>query len=173
MTRVSKKTIVGVTLYEAQEAANAYAQASLKKDSLTAALNENLAAVREKYEPGLTALIEEMQEPLQVLETYAKEQRKNWDGKSIELANCSIGFRTNPPSVSKKKGITWEAIVSLMKSNKLLKQFVKVKEDIDKTAILKSQTDLKITKQLQSVGVSIEQDEQFFVNTKKEELQPA
>jgi phage host-nuclease inhibitor protein Gam len=173
MTRISKKTIVGVTLSEAQEAANIYAERSIEKDKLVAQMNEKLTAIRTKYEPDITGIDTELEEPVLTLETYAKEQRKNWDGKSIELANCVIGFRTNPPSVTKKKGITWDAVVGLFKNNKLLKSFVKVKEDIDKSAILKSQTDVKIVKMLNSVGVTIEQEEQFFVNTKKEEAATA
>lgn len=173
MTRTSKKTNVNISLAEAQQAANTYASCSTKKDKLVAEVNEKLNNIRQQYEPKITELDEEMKEPVAVLENYAIENRESWDGKSIELANCTIGFRTNPPSVTKMKGFTWEAIVGLFKVNKILRPFVKVKEDIDKAAILKSQTDAKIVKQLSSAGVLIEQEEQFFVNTKKEELQPA
>jgi len=169
-TRTAKKTIVAVTYAEAQTAANTYAAASIKRDKITAELNDKLKAVREKYEPSLTAIEDELSNPVEVLETFAKEQRPSWEAKSIELSNCIIGFRTNPPSVGKKKGITWDAVVGLLKNNKLLKAFVKVKEDVDKAAILKEQSNVKIMKQLQLVGVNIEQEEQFYVDVKKEKV---
>ena len=169
MARTTKKTNVNVSLAEANQAANAYAYCSTELDKLAAEMNNELNLIRQQYEPQITALSEDMKEPIEVLENYAIENRESWDGKSLELANCVIGFRTNPPSVAKKKGITWDAVVGLFKNNKLLKPFVKVKEDIDKSAILKSQTDAKIVRLLNSVGVSIEQEEQFFVSTKKEE----
>ncbi len=171
--RTSKKTVTGITLSEAQEAATTYAKSSIQFDKKTAEMNEKLAAIREKYQPELTELEEAMKEPSDILHNYAVEQRKNWDAKSIELSNCVIGFRMNPPSVAKKRGITWEAVVGLFKGKKALKDFVKVKEDVDKAAILKSQTDTKIVKALAEVGVTIEQDEQFYVDAKKETAQAA
>ena len=170
MARTSKKTNVNVSLSEAQQAAHEYAEASIKKDKLTAKLNEELQKVRLKYEPDITEVTETMEEPVDVLNTYAIEQRKNWDGKSIELGSCVIGFRTNPASVSKKKGITWEAVVGLFKANKLLKPFVKVKEDVDKAALLKEQNNTKLVSQLEKVGVVFEQEENFFVDTKKDKV---
>lgn len=167
-TRIAKKTLVGITLSEAQIAAKNYAAASIKKDKLTAEMNEKIKAVRDKYEPELTKIDTDLEEPVNVLETYAKEQRKSWAAKSMELLNVIIGFRTNPPSVAKKKGITWDAVVGLLKGNKALKDFVKVKEDVDKAAILKEQSNAKVIKLLNLVGVSIEQEEQFFVDVKKE-----
>jgi phage host-nuclease inhibitor protein Gam len=168
MSRTKKQTNVNVSLADAQAAAHLYAESSIKKDKLTAQLNEKLAAVRQQYEPAITELANTMEAPVDVLNVYALEQRKTWDGKSLELSNCIIGFRTNPPSVGKTKGITWDAIVTLIKGNKVLKHFIKIKEDVDKAAILKEQTDVKISKQLQAVGIVIEQEECFYVDTKKD-----
>lgn len=170
MARISKKTKVGITLPEAQAAANSYAENSARKDTLIAQMNERLTSIRQKYEPQITELDEAMEEPVDILEAYAKEQRDTWKGKSTELSNCVIGFRTNPASVAKKKGITWDAVVGLLKNSKLLKGFVKVKEDVDKAAILKTQADAKVMKSLAAIGVTIEQEEQFYVDAKKEEV---
>lgn len=166
--RTIKKTKSGVTLTDAQAAAHEYAEQSMKKDKLTAQLNEKLQEVRQKFEPSITACEQAMEEPVETLEAFAIEQRKSWDGKSVELGSCVIGFRTNPASVAKKKGITWEAVVTLFKGNKMLKGFVKVKEDVDKAALLKEQTNVKLVAQLEKLGVSFEQEENFYVDTKKE-----
>lgn len=165
----TKKTVkTNVSLTEAQAAANQYSSAVLKTESLTAKMNEELNVLRKKYEPQISELQEVLKEPVEVLQSYALEQRTKWDGKSVELGSCVIGFRTNPASVAKKKGFTWDAVVGLFKTNKLLKPFVKVKEDIDKAALLKEQTNSKIVSALEKVGVVFEQEEEFFVNPKKE-----
>lgn len=169
-TRTTKKTIVGVSYAEAQSAANQYAAASIRKDKITAELNEKLKLVREKYEPTLTDIEAELQEPVDVLETFAKEQRAGWEAKSIELSNCVIGFHTNPPSIGKKRGITWDAVVGIFKANKLLKTFVRVKEEVDKAALLKEKTNAKLMKLLEPIGVTIEQEESFYVDVKKEKV---
>jgi phage host-nuclease inhibitor protein Gam len=168
MARTSRVTTVNISLEEAQAAAHQYAQQSIEKDKITAEMNAKLAAVREKYQPSLDECEVALKEPVETLEAFAKENRKSWDGKSVELGGCVIGFRTNPASVAKKKGITWDAAVALFKSNKLLKPFIRVKEDIDKAALLKEQTNDKIVAQLDKVGVMFEQLEQFYVEPKKE-----
>lgn len=168
MTRVSTKTKVNVSLQEAQDAAHEFAQVSIKKDKLNAELNAKLQEVRAKYEPSITECETALKQPVMLLQNYAIEQRNNWDAKSVELGSCVIGFRTNPASVAKKKGFTWDAIVGMFKTNKVLKPFVKVKEDVDKAALLKEQTNPKLVAQLEKVGVVFEQDEEFFVNAKKE-----
>lgn len=170
MARTAKKTVVGVSFPEAQQAANTYASVSTSLDKLEAQLNEKLNAIRLQYEPKITDLRDQLTHPVEMLEAYAKETRSDWENKSFELSNCVIGFRTNPPSVGKKRGITWDAVVGLFKANKLLKAFVKVKEDVDKQSILKAQADVKIMKALNTVGVTIEQEEQFYVDVKKEKV---
>ena len=106
MTRTTKKTVVGVSLSEAQQAANTYSSVSASLGKLEAQLNEKLQQVREQYEFKITDLREQLAQPVDLLEAYAKENRGEWEGKSLELSNCVIGFRTNPPSVAKKRGIT-------------------------------------------------------------------
>ena len=82
--------------------------------------------------------------------------------KSIELFNCEIGFRTNPPSVTKDRKTQWAAHCGADEKNRLLKAFVRVKEDVDKEAILKLRDDAKYMKAVNGVGIRIEQDEVFL-----------
>jgi phage host-nuclease inhibitor protein Gam len=168
-TRTTKKAISGVTDADAQSAAAAYAKHTLSMDTLTAKMNEELEKIRQKYQPQISDAEENLEEPVEVLSIYAVEQRAKWDGKSIELGGCTIGFRTNPPSVQKPSKVTWAYILNLMNQSKVLKAFVKVKEDIDKAAILK-ETDAKVLKALEKIEVTIAQEELFFVDVKKEKV---
>lgn len=168
-TRTTKKAISGVSEADAQAAASAYAKHSLSKDTLTAKMNEELEKIRQKYQPQITEAEDKLSEPVEVLNVYAIEQRGRWDAKSVEVGGCVIGFRTNPPSVQKPAKVTWAYILNMMNQHKLLKAFVKVKEDIDKAAILK-ETDTKVLKALEKIEVSIVQEEQFFVDVKKEKV---
>ncbi|PZP38696.1 MAG: hypothetical protein DI598_20460 [Pseudopedobacter saltans] len=170
MARTAKKTNVNVTLSEAQAAAHIYADITIQKENLENEMKAKIAAIRAEYEPDITDLDGQLAEPYDILESYAKETKDGWDKKSLELAACTIGFRTTPPSVGKIKGVTWDGIISLLKGKKNLKQFVAVKEAVDKAAILKVQTDAKIMRELTTIGVTIEQSEQFFVEEKKEKV---
>jgi phage host-nuclease inhibitor protein Gam len=164
-TRVAKKTLVNVSLADAQTAAHEYAKTMLQKEKLTAVMNEKLQALREKYEPEITTLETELEQPAEVLKTFALENKSKWEAKSLELASCTIGFRTNPPSVAKSKKVTWDYLVSILKNSKLLKPFVRTKEEIDKAAILKTE-DTKVLAKLAEVGIEIEQTENFYITPK-------
>ena len=170
MTRISKRAKTNVSLSEAQAAAHNYFNLSSQKGKLEGELNEKIQALRELYEPEITELTEGLDEPYDTLKSYAIENRKDWDNKSIELASCTIGFRLPPPSVNRQKGMTWLAIIGLMLKRKSLKDFVKVKQDIDKKEILAAQNDAKLMKELGSVGIVIEQEEEFFVDAKLEKV---
>lgn len=170
MSRISKKVITGVTLEEAQSAANLYAKNARLIEKKTAQMNEKLTEIRTKYEPDITSLTTELEEPCEVLEAYGKEQKGAWgDKKSFELNNCIIGFRNSPHSVEKPKQFTWASIIAFMKTSKILKPFIRTKEEVNKEELLKKKDDAKFLKILEATGkVTIEQKETFYIDTKAE-----
>lgn len=170
-TRVKKKTISGVTLELAQAASEQFAVTKNKLEAVEAKMNEKLNKVKSEYQDAITELKEELEEPQEVLETFAKEQKSSWGKKkSIELLHCIIGFRTGTPKVVKDKKFTWDAVLELITKNSMLKGFVRSKEEINKEAILaeKNEDVLKLLKE--ECYVEVDQDETFFVQPKKEEV---
>ncbi len=174
MTRIKKKVIANVTLEQAQEASELFATTSTKLAKVEAKMNEEINRVKSKYQDEITELQEAREEPQEILQVFADEQKTEWGKKkSMELLHCTIGFRTGQPKVDKSKKFTWDAVLELMKKNKLFKPFVRTKDEINKEAILaeKNEETLKLLKD--ECYVEIKQDESFYVEVKKEELVPA
>lgn len=167
--RTSKKTVTDVTLAQAEQAASKYANASTQLSTIEAKMNAEIDKVKEKYKDAILVNKEALDEPVEILEQFAKQDKENWKNKSIELLNVVIGFRTAPPAVGKEK-FTWDAIIDLIKKNKYLKQFVRTKEELNKQAILDCK-DEKIMKRLkEDAYIIIVQKEIFFVELKKENV---
>lgn len=174
MTRIKKKVIANVTLEQAQEASESFATTSTKLAKVEAKMNEEINRVKSKYQEEITDLHEALEEPQEVLQVFADEQKTEWGKKkSFDLLHTVIGFRTATPKVDKSKKFTWDAVLELMKKNKAFKAFIRTKDEINKEAILaeKNEETLKLLKE--ECYVEIKQDENFFVEVKKEDLVPA
>lgn len=172
MTRLKKKAISGVTLEQAQEASEQFAVTRNNLSKLETRVNEEINKVKSRYQEQITELQEALEEPAQVLQVFATEQKDSWGKKkSLELLHCTIGFRTGMPKVCKEKKFTWDAVLELVKKSKSLnKLFVRTKEELDKEAILATK-DEKVLEQLKEQAyVYVDQEECFFVEAKKEEL---
>jgi phage host-nuclease inhibitor protein Gam len=124
--------------------------------------------VEEKYREQVQALTDEMAEPKEIIEVWAKADCKNWEAKSFDLAHGTAGFRTNPPKLEKKKGFTWEGITALLKKH--FPTFVRLKEEPNKESIIALRDNELFTKMSEKCFISVLQDETFFIKTKEEEL---
>lgn len=170
-TKTKKKTFTNVTLDEAQEASQTYAVNSTKLQKIEAKMNEEINSVKSKYQDQITELKEECEEPLAMLEAFAFEQKSSWGKKkSFELLHCVVSFRTGTPKVDKSKKFTWDGVVELMKKNKLFKNFIRTKEEINKDAILAEKNEELLDRLKEECSVEVVQDETFSVDVKKEEV---
>jgi len=178
MAKTKKKVYANISLEKAQTASEQYATAQNSLSRLQAKMNEELNKVKSKYADKVNDLVEQLEEPTDILEAFAKEQKESWGKKkSFELLHTVIGFRTGTPKVSKDKKFTWDAVLELMKKNKeAFANFIRTKEEINKENILalKTDADEKVLKLLKDeCYLFIEQDENFFVEAKVEELAEA
>lgn len=172
--RTKKVVIEAVTLEQAQEASERYANTSNELAALEAEMNKKLNDIKSDYQDKITELQEAQKAPVEILEIYAKEQKEAWGKKrSLELLHCVIGFRTGTPKVVKDKKFTWDGVLELMKKNKLFKPYVRSKDEINKEAILALKDEKLLSSLKDECFISIDQDDTFFVKAKEEELQPA
>ncbi len=172
-TRTKKKTIANVSLETAQEASRVFAVNQNKLASIEAEMNRKINDVKSKYQDQITELKDMIDEPLEILEVYAKEQQENWGKKkSLELLHCVIGFRTGMPKVEKDKKFTWDAVTELLSKNKVFKSlFIRTKEEINKEAILAlDKEDSMLARLKDECYIMVKQDETFYVEPKKEEV---
>jgi phage host-nuclease inhibitor protein Gam len=171
MARTKKKIFINVSLEQAQEASEVYATTSNRLAKIEAKMNEEINRVKSKYSDDITTLTELLEEPFEVLQVFAEEQQSTWGKrKSFDLLHCIVGFRTGTPKVVKDKKFTWDAVVELMKKNKIFSGFIRTQEEVNKEAILCEKNE-KLLKQLKDeCYVTTAQDESFYVEPKVEEV---
>ncbi len=169
--RVKKSIVTNVSFEDAQLASQTFAQQQNRLSKLEAKMNEEINKVKSKYQDDITEIKENIEEPMQILEAYANEQKGNWGKKkSFELLHSIIGFRTGTPSVCKSKKVTWEFITEQLAKTKDMLCFVRTKQEINKEAILAEQDENVLKRLKEDFMVEIEQKESFYVQPKEEEL---
>lgn len=163
------------TMEQAQEASKTHTEKTIELQKVEVQMNEEVNEIKSRYTDEITELKETLETTKDLLEAFAREQRASWgDRKSFELPHTVIGFRCASPKVSKQKQFTWDAVLELMKKNRSFKQFIRVKEEINKEAILSLDiTDKKNSSLLRKLNdecfLYIEQGEDsFYINPKKE-----
>lgn len=171
MARVKKKVIANVSFEQAQEASALYAVTSNKLAKIEAKMNEEINKVKSKYSDDITSLKENLEEPFEVLQVYSEEQKNTWGKKkSLDLLHCIVGFRTGTPKVTKDKKFTLDAVVELMKKNRVFKNFIRTTEEVNKEAILSEKNEAVLNQLKEECYVSVVQEESFYVEPKIEEV---
>lgn len=169
MARQKKKVFMAVTLENAQNASELYAITSNKLSKVEAAMNEQINRIKSKYQDTITELKDSLEEPMELLQVFAQEQKETWGKKkSLELLHCTIGFRTGTPKVTKSKGFTWEGITEIV--SKIFPDLVRTKTELDKDAIIALRDEDGFKKIKDNCFIDVVQDETFFVQPKVEEL---
>jgi phage host-nuclease inhibitor protein Gam len=172
-TKTKKKVFTGVTLEQAQEASRTYAVRQTMLASIEVKMNTEINKIKDKYSDQVTELKDSLDEPVAILEAFANEQKASWKKKSMELLHTVIGFRTGQPKVNKKAAFTWKAVLELLQQHKM-KRFIRTIEEINKEEILAldAEKDQAVINQLkENAGVFVDQDESFYVELKKEDVQ--
>ena len=105
-------------------------------DVLTAQMNNEIAAVVERYQPQIDSLKNALL-PLQTgvqtwCEAHRTELTQSGKTKTVNLITGQVLWRVRPPSVSIRGT---NAVIELLK-NKGLERFVRIKEEANKEAML-------------------------------------
>lgn len=169
MAREKKKVIQAVSLEMANEASALFATSKNKLAKIEAKMNEEINKVKSKYQDDITELQESIDEPMEVLQVYATEQKESWGKKkSVELLHSTIGFRTGTPKVAKDKGFTWDGITTIV--TKLFPNLVRSKVELDKEAIIALSKEDGFKELKEKCFIDVVQEESFYVEAKVEEL---
>jgi phage host-nuclease inhibitor protein Gam len=172
MTKRQKKTVISGVTREAADAAFAeYAKAAARADKLTAEIELQCAKIREKHASELTTLNDEKEAAFDVLQSYATENQGELfvKKKSLEMAHGTIGFRTGTPKLKTLKGFTWASALNLVKE--FLPGFVRTVEEIAKDKMLAERDADEMAEKMSQCGITVVQDETFYVEPKKEEAE--
>lgn len=169
MARQKKRIITGVSKDAAEEAFATYAKADAEKSKITAEIELKCAKIREQHQERLSQLQTIQEEAFDKLQTYALENQEELFNKrkSLEMVHGTIGFRTGTPKLKTLKGFTWASALQLVKE--FLPTHIRTTEEIAKDKLLADRDDEKVSANLSRCGITVVQDESFFVEPKKEE----
>lgn len=182
MAKRQKKTIIsGVSREAAEEAFATYAKADAERTKIAADIELKCAQIREKHQERLSQLQATQDEAFDTLQAYAVENQAELFSKkkSLEMVHGTIGFRTGNPRLKTLKGFTWASALQLVKE--FLPGYVRSAEEIAKDRLL-SERDTEVARPgdplgpgvplrevMAKCGISVTQDETFFVEPKKED----
>jgi phage host-nuclease inhibitor protein Gam len=125
---------------------------------IEAVMNDELAAIREKYESEALPLADEITSLSAGVQSWCEAHRdeitQNRKVKTYVFASGEVKWRTRPPSVSLKK---IDDVIESLKSLGL-DRFIRKKEEVNKEAILAEPDVVKGVR-----GISIKKDEEDFV----------
>lgn len=170
MAKRQKKTVItGVSKEAAEEAFAAYAKADAERARITAEIELKCAQIREKHQERLSQLQTVQDGAFDTLQAYAMENQAELftRKKSLDMVHGTIGFRTGTPKLKTLKGFTWASALQLVKE--FLPGHIRATEEIAKDKLLADRDDEKVQANLARCGISVVQDESFFIEPKKEE----
>lgn len=168
--REKKKVVNAPEEAEAREALRDYVNTSSKLKEIEAKQEQEINKIRDKYKNKVTDLQDKKASCFELVHAYSEANKEDLfvKKKSIDWSFGIFGFRTGTPKVEKKRGITWDAALQLIKN--MDDQFIRTKEEVDKDKIISSREDMEVMGKLAKIGITVVQNETFFIEAKEEEL---
>lgn len=172
MARQKKTIISGVSREQADAAFAQYSKATAQSDKITAEIELQCAKIREKYAAQLAQYETEKNVAFETLSAFALENKDELFSKkkSLDMAHGTIGFRTGTPKLKTLKGFTWASALNLV--SEFLPDYIRKTEEIAKDKMLADREEDGMDEKLAKCGIQVAQDETFYVEPKKEEVNP-
>jgi phage host-nuclease inhibitor protein Gam len=137
-----------------------------------AEMNEKLNKIKEDFDEKTKELRYTIETIQGEINAFCTKNKSDFDKvRSKEFQFGTVGFRVNPPKVTLlNRKYNLKTVLELVK-RLYKKAYVRVKEDLDKEAILADYAGKKLDDgKLAGVGLKVDQDEQFYIIPKYEEL---
>lgn len=168
-TREKKVVVSGVTADQMETAFADFARADARIQKINATMDVEMTRIREKWQDELSKLQEQKDNAFDILQTYGVENQEVLFSKkkSIETVHGIMGFRTGTPKLKTLKGFTWPSVVNLLKE--FLPSYVRTTEEAAKDRLLADREVEDVRNLFPKVGITVVQDETFYVEPKKEE----
>ena len=141
----------------------------LKNEELTNEMESRIQAIRSKYTDRLEALSNKGKEMREAIIAYARANRDSLfplNRKSIRLSDGTVGYRAGRASLKLLDGYTWDDVLSGLQEERGGKEYIRIKQEVDRARLLSRHDDPKVAKLLQRVGLKVVADEVFYIETK-------
>jgi phage host-nuclease inhibitor protein Gam len=168
MAREKKVVHTGVSSEAMEAAFSEFAIADAKLQKINATIDVQMTQIRERYADDIAKLNEKKDKAFDILQAFAIQNKEELFSKkkSMESVHGTIGFRTGTPKLKTLKGFTWPAVTNLLKE--FLPGYVRTTEEPAKDKLLADRDYPEVALVLPKVGVTVVQDETFYVEPKKE-----
>lgn len=175
MTTTAKRITVPrlATREDMEKAVGEFAAATNERDQHKAAMEQELTAVRSRFEGKMDTCEQQRDELSLALRDWADRNPDQFGKlKSIATVHGTIGWRIGQPTLKPAPKMTWAKVLETIEGfGDTLKRYLRVKTDINKEAILaERETHPAI---LTKIGVRVVQEETFFVDPKRDGETPA
>jgi phage host-nuclease inhibitor protein Gam len=168
MAREKKTVHTGVSTEQMEAAFGEYAVADARLQKINATIDVQVTNIREKYADEISRLSDTKEKAFDVMQAFAVEKKDDLFAKkkSLESVHGVIGFRTGTPKLKTLKGFTWGAVTNLLRE--FLPAYVRTTEEPAKDKLLADRDDEQTAALFPKVGITVVQDETFYVEPKKE-----
>jgi phage host-nuclease inhibitor protein Gam len=160
------------TYEELEKALKEYAVNDVALAKKEAEMNQKINKIKEEFDEKTKELRYVIDTTSGEIEAFCNNNKKDFEkNRSKEYQFGTIGFRTSPPKVAiLNRKYNTKTVLELIK--RVFKSaYIRVKEDLDKESILADYSQKKLDdSKLASVGLKIDQDEQFYITAKYEEI---
>ena len=170
MARQSKTLVTVPDREEAQQYMTQYASAVGNINKLKAEMELKIQAIRQRYQTKIDPHQKVQAETFEKIQAWAVEHKEEdfVRKKSQDWGVAVLGFRVNPPKVKALKGFTLKAALALIIERGL--SFTKQKIELNKELIIESREDEAVMESMRSCGLTVIQEEGFFIDVKEEEI---
>ena len=132
---------------------------------MTAAMDEQIQAVREQYEAQLAAQNADLDQRMTLARFWSEANPQEFGAaRSIETVHGVVGWRTGQPALKTLPGWTFDRVLQTLKTMGVL-GYIRVKEEVHKQNLLADREALGLEK-LRELGLRVVQEETFFVEPK-------
>lgn len=139
----------------------------LEGETLTAQMNQELQAVRNRFEEAISNHDAAVKDLLPAVQLWADSHPEEFGKrKSLEMLHAIVGYRTGQPKISPLPGWTWKRVEAMLESRKI--GYLDKKVSIDKDGLIAARDVLK-SQGLADLGVKVEQEESFYLEPKRDD----
>ena len=169
MTKKQKQDAAALSMDEVGALVGKFTQASIALDALTAEMNAELDEIRKRYAARTERLATTAGEAQELVAAWAAGNKARFEkDRSIDFARGIVGFRLGNFKVTTPKGITQADAAQMLAALPWGKPFIRETVELNKEALIAARTELTAA-QCAKAGVSIVQEEHFFLSPKQDE----
>ena len=176
-TKRKRVASVYATLAEVDGAMAEMIEARAARARLEARMNEQLTAVRRRFEPDIEEQTRAVDSREAQIKLFCDDNRAEVFGKrqSVTLTHGTLNYRLGTPKTVTLRKWTWKtALETLREAGGKFRKYVSSKFSVNKTAILADVAAGKLSaEEAASFGVEVKQEETFAVEPLYEEAEEA